>query len=181
MKKKIITTLILTCSVFSLSAENTANDKKAIKLYKEAITFEKNGDVLSAIEKLKSATALSPNFTQAKNLHIKLHRNKSKLLYAQKVSKLNKVMIKEVDFDDDSLETALEKLKLQIQDYNEVNKTSSNSNFVVLDKNKEFQKYKLRLNLRNVPLKVVLDNMMSLIQGSYKVEKYAIKISSNRG
>lgn len=179
MKNQIILGIIVITSPFILLAENTKNNEKALTLYKEAVALQKKGEVLEAIEKLELATVLSPSFTKARNLHIQLDSNKTRIIYNQKLEKLNNVMIKRVDFDDDSLAVALEKLKDQIKEFNEANKTSFNTNFVVTDKSKAFEKYKIKLNLRNIPLKVVLDNMMMLVKGSYRIEEHAIMVTSS--
>jgi len=177
MKKIILSIGVLLSLAISVYSQSSDNYKKALTLYNEAKVHEKKEDYLAAFNKAKKASELSPSFSEARNLYIRLDNSKKSLLYKKKLKQLDKVIIKEVDFNDITLEEALKILNLQIDDYNKENNTSYVSNFVVHDKAKKFDNYLIKFTLRNVPLRVVLNNMMEFVSGSYILEDYSITIS----
>ena len=163
-------------SIATLTTAYSNNDEKAVKFYKEGIQLQRIGQFEEALEKLKKATELSPNITKIRYAYISLDRSMDKLLTEQKTIRLNQVFIDKIDFENETLSIALQKLSRIISDYNKKNKTNFTSNIVI--RNTEVAKSKVTLNLRNVPLKVVLDNLMIKVNGKYKIEKYVISVDA---
>jgi len=159
-----------------LLLSSTGFGETAKELYDEAVVLYNKGEITEAVAKLKRASELSPNTSAYKNAYIKLSRNEKEIVYKLKVNQLNKIVIPQVDFQDETVSNALKKLTVAIETFNEENKTTYNSNFVI--KSSELADKKITLSIKNVPLKVVLENINLLSNSTYKVEDYLISFSS---
>jgi len=137
-----------------LLLSSTGFGETAKELYDEAVVLYNKGEITEAVAKLKRASELSPNTSAYKNAYIKLSRNEKEIVYKLKVNQLNKIVIPQVDFQDETVSNALKKLTVAIETK------------------------KITLSIKNVPLKVVLENINLLSNSTYKVEDYLISFSS---
>jgi len=180
MKKLIFTSLVIFTATLPIQAKDISNKEKAHTLYKKALVLEKKGDILGAIQNMQKVTQFFPKSESVRVNLVRMNAIKPELLKQRRLDRLNKVIIEEVHFDNDSLDTALTKLSQQIDLFNKKNDTTYQSNLIKMDSKKFFANSRVKFHLKKVPLKVVLENMMPFVRGTYLVEDYSIKIYPNQ-
>jgi len=176
MKNIIFYSLLVFYSVLQISAKEIENEEKAKELYREALKLEKTGDILGAIQNMHKVTQFLPKSESARLDLLRMNAGKTEAMKQRKLDRLNKVIIEEVYFDNDTLDEALLKVSQQIELFNQKNKTTYQSNLIKMDRKKVFENYRIKFHVKKVPLKVVLENMMPFVKGTYLVEDYAVKV-----
>ena len=162
-------------SICTIATASASNIEKAKKLYNEAIKLERKGEIMKALETYKKANDLAPEEIAIYDAYNLLNKRKDRLLYQQKLDKLQTIQIETIDLENEALSSAIRKISDLIGAHNKKNNTTHIENFVIRDK--EVGDSIINLKMKNVPLSVVLENLMQLAKGKYKIEEYVISIT----
>jgi tetratricopeptide (TPR) repeat protein len=166
--------LVLLSLALPAWSEEPANPQaQAEQYYRQGMAAVKAGQVEQAREAFSNALRLNPNHGNARYQLLELRQGGGALAGKARERKLAAVTIPEVNFEEITLQEALEGLDLLVQKHSPDKFTA---NFIVQDPGKQFAKHKLTIRLRNVPASAVLKYALEQAQGTAKYDEHAIVI-----
>lgn len=179
MKHRTTTTIVaLTFAVCApLSAQNrqTAAERQeqAQQLYNAGSIAMREGKFEIAKTSFREVLRLYPKHTLARKNLLHILNNRNSLETNKRKAALKKVIIPKVDFDQSTVQEAIEILGSMIEIQS---KKSVAPNFIVQDPTATFQNKGITLRLNNIPAQTVLKYIVDQAAGSVRYDKHAIII-----
>lgn len=171
MKTPILLTFILLAAAPLATAQGSGN--QAEQSYKAGLAAVEKGDQAAAKTAFEHALKLNPSHANARFHLLQLRGAGGRMAAKAREIKLQKVVLATVQFDDVSLQEALEAIDLLVR---KATKEQFSPNFVVQDSTGELAEKKVTLQLKNVPAHMVLKYTLDLTQSAARYDEHAILI-----
>ncbi len=169
---KILTAMIVfACATPLVHAQSAAQQAEAY--YKKGMSAEKAGDPAAAIEAYKAALKLHPGHANARYRagQVKIHAESIKSSATE--AKIGAVMIPVYQLEDATLQEAIELLSVAMD--KETNGEIA-PNFVIEDPKDRLKDIRVTMNLKNIPVKAVLEYLHTQTKTKARYDEHAVVI-----
>jgi len=174
MKTRIILTL---ATLFVASLGHAQQDQSAANrsdlLYRQGLVAVQRGDKDGAKKSFEGALRINPNHANARYHLLQLRGTGARLAGKARELKLQQVTLPVVNFDDVTLEEAIQAIDLLVR---KETKEAFSPNFVIQDSTGELAKRPISLQLRNIPAHVALKYTLDAARAAARYDEHAILI-----
>lgn len=172
-KTTVVLGVLMTLAAGALAPAQQSKGASANQLYKQGVLAMKQGEVDTAKQCFEAALKIQPSHAHARYQLKQLPHLRGSLLARKRELQLQKVTIPSVDFDEATLEEALESLNTVIGKETE---EKFSPNFIVQDPNGVLEDRTFSLKLGKVPASQVLKYALESTGASARFEEHAIVI-----
>ncbi|MGE9268820.1 MAG: hypothetical protein ACQKBY_12060 [Verrucomicrobiales bacterium] len=170
MKSRLLALALLTST--AVHADEVAQQKAARiqNLYQTGMQAMKSGDRDTARQAFQGVLKLQPGHGHARYQLATLDKNVDRAQVRLREQKFQTIKLKQVAFDQAGMAEALEALDRMA---GEASDGSFTPNFILQDPGKKFDDVRITLQLRNVPVSVVLHYILQMSKGTVRYDEHA--------
>jgi len=169
--KTLIALVVFAFTIPAAIAQSAAQQAEAY--YQRGVAAEKAGNPDAAIAAYKTALRLHPGHAHARYRagQVKIHAKDIKSSATE--AKIGAVMIPVYQLEDASLQEAIELLAIAME--KETNGEIA-PNFIIEDPKNKLENVTVTMNLKNIPVKAILDYLLTHTKTKARYDEYAVVI-----
>ncbi|MFD2255175.1 tetratricopeptide repeat protein [Luteolibacter algae] len=165
--------VFLTLAAGSSLALAQSAGQKAEAYYQRGLAAEKAGDPATASAAYNAALKLFPNHANARYRAGQVKINASAIKSSATQAKIGAVMISVYQLEDATVQEAIDALSAAMSKQND---GEISPNFVIEDPQNKLADRRVTINLRNVPVKAILDYLHSQTNTKARYDEHAVVI-----
>lgn len=180
MKISRLIAIFLWCTFVSVSADQARESeaKQIADLYQTGISALRAGQRETAKRAFQGVLKLQPGHGHARYQLATLDQNYDRVMIKKRELEFENTKLKEVFFDKATLAEALEAISKMSA---EASNDQFSPSFVVQDPDQKFGDRRISLQLRNVPVSVVLNFVLDMVKGTARYDEHATVITPRPG
>ncbi len=169
--KTLIALFVFALATPVVLAQSAAQQAEAY--YKRGLAAERSGDPEAAIDAYKNALKLFPRHAKARYRAGQVKINAESIKSAATEAKIGAVMIPVYQLEDASLQEAIELLAIAME---KATNDEIVPNFVIEDPKKKLEDTTVTMNLKNIPVKAVLEYLLTQTNTKIRYDEHAVVI-----
>lgn len=172
--KKLIALFVISIGLMAAVNGQEAN-ARAQGFYLEGKAAEKAGDPAAAIAAYQKAVALNPNHANARYSLGQIRINAAGIKSAAKEKEIGDIMVPVYQLEEATLREAIDALGLVIEKQSDGEVIP---NFIIEDHQGKFSDMRISIQLRNVPVRAVLQYLLTQTGSRARYDEHAVVIQA---